>query len=318
MSNKVIGDYTDAITIDGSTHYLLIQPGSSSTAYNKINRNVFLGVSGQPVDISTSQTLTNKVIGTTNSITGNVATFQLSGTNSRLISFALGTTNATTRTVTFPDSDITIVGAANTQTLTNKTLTSPTISGGSIDNTTITVDTISGHTTPNTGTVYGLSVTSGKLGTTALATNAVQASQLATNAIILGYAQIVSAATVASATRSDLSTSLSVTVTVPAGGRDIEIVFFSSGASTSGAAGTGNSIAIMESTTCLGQLNVDQPVVGYKWNPCFSARVSAPSAGSHTYKIQAATSSGTITITAGAANPTVFNPGPAYIMVKAI
>lgn len=186
------------------------------------------------------------------------------------------------------------------------------------------VDTINESTPGNGTTIGGVNIKSGALVTsnsiiTANITDgAVTGSKIATNAIILGYAQIVSAATVASATRSDLSTPLSVTVTVPAGGRDIEIVFFSSGASSSGAAGTGNSIAIMESTTCLGQLNVDQPVVGYKWNPCFSARVSAPSAGSHTYKIQAATSSGTITITAGAANPTVFNPGPTYILVKAI
>ena len=37
------------------------------------------------------------------------------------------------------------------------------ISGGSIDNTTVTVDSIAGHTASTTGTVYGISVTSGAI-----------------------------------------------------------------------------------------------------------------------------------------------------------
>jgi hypothetical protein len=38
-----------------------------------------------------------------------------------------GVTTATTRTITFPDSNTTLVGTTNTQTLTNKTLTEPTL-----------------------------------------------------------------------------------------------------------------------------------------------------------------------------------------------
>lgn len=166
MANKVIGDYTAAITIDGSTHYLLIQPGNASTAYNKINRNVFLGVTGQPVDISTVQTLSNKVIGNTNTVTvaDNLFTIQDNSDNTKQAQFQLsGITTATTRTYTLPNASVTLVGDTSTQTLTNKTLTAPTINNGSITGTTITNDAIVGQTVSNNGTVYGLTITGGKI-----------------------------------------------------------------------------------------------------------------------------------------------------------
>ena len=54
-----------------------------------------------------------------------------------------------------------IVGLTDTQVMTNKTLTSPTINGGTLDNATVTVDSVAGHTVSNTGTVYGMSVAAG-------------------------------------------------------------------------------------------------------------------------------------------------------------
>lgn len=165
MSNKVIGDYTVATTIDGSTHYLLIQPGSASTAYKSINRNVFLGVTGQPVDISTTQTLSNKVVDNTSTVTvkDTLFTLQDDGDTTKQAKFQLSSiTTATTRTYTLPNASSTLADIATAQTLTNKTLTSPVITGGSIDNSTITVDSILGHTDSDTGSIYGINVTNGK------------------------------------------------------------------------------------------------------------------------------------------------------------
>lgn len=183
---KVIGDYTAAITIDGSTHYLLIQPGSSSTAYEKINRNVFLGVTGQPVDISTIQTLSNKILDNTNTITvrDGVFTIQDDVDLTKQARFQLsGFTTGTTRTFTLPNVTDTLVSLTATQTLTNKTITSPSITGGTIDNSTITVDSIAGHTTANSGTIYGISITSSKLPGTSISNASITTTQVAGSTI---------------------------------------------------------------------------------------------------------------------------------------
>lgn len=153
MANqKVIGDYTAAIGIDGSTNYLLIQPGSSSTAYNKINRNVFLGVTGQPVDISSTQNLTNKTLDNTNTVTlkDTLFTIQDDGDVTKQARFQLsGITTGTTRTYTLPNASVTLADTSSAQTFSNKTLTAPILG------------------TPASGTmtnVTGLSLTSGVTG----------------------------------------------------------------------------------------------------------------------------------------------------------
>lgn len=168
MSDMVIGDYTAAVTIDGSTHYLLIQPGTASTAYKKINRNVFLGVTGQPADISSIQALTNKTLDNTNTITAKDSLFTLqdNGDTTKQAQFQLsGITTATTRTYTLPNASSTLADIATAQTFTNKTLTSPAITGGTYDNGTITVDAIGEHTVNNGVTIDGLNIMNGALNT---------------------------------------------------------------------------------------------------------------------------------------------------------
>lgn len=173
MATKVIGDYTAANTIDGSTNFLLIQPGSSSTAYNKINRNVFLGITGQPMDISTSQNVTNKTLNNTNVVTlkDTLFTLQDDSDATKQAQFQLsGITTATTRTYTLPNASSTLADISTAQTFTNKTLTNPVINGGSITGTSITADAIVGQTSATSGTVYGLPISSSKVGTNGVIT----------------------------------------------------------------------------------------------------------------------------------------------------
>jgi hypothetical protein len=165
--STTISALTATSTIDGSADYLVIDTASPN-ATNKINRNTFLGVNGQPADISTVQTLTNKVIGNTNTITAKDTLFTLQddGDTTKQAKFQLsGITTATTRTYTVPNATTTLVGTDVSQTLTNKTLTSPAITGGTIDNSTITVDSIAGHTSATVVTVAGLQISAGVLNT---------------------------------------------------------------------------------------------------------------------------------------------------------
>lgn len=180
--SKVIGDYSAAISIDGANHFLLIQPGNSSTAYNKISRNVLLGVSAQPVDISSSQTLTNKVLGITNTVTliDTLFTLQDNSDNTKQALFQLsGITTGTTRTYTLPNVSDTLVSLTASQTLTNKTLTGPAITGGTIDNSTITVDSIAGHSTSTIVTVANMQISNGVINSA----NAVTSTSIAAGAV---------------------------------------------------------------------------------------------------------------------------------------
>jgi hypothetical protein len=81
-----------------------------------------------------SQTLTNKTLGNTNTITlkDTLFTLQDDGDATKQAKFQLsGITTGTTRVLTVPNADIEIVGKDLAQTLTNKTLTSPVINVGS-------------------------------------------------------------------------------------------------------------------------------------------------------------------------------------------
>lgn len=186
---KVIGDYTAAATIDGSTHYLLIQPGSASTAYKKINRNVFLGITGQPADISSSQNMTNKTLDNTNTVTlkDTLFTLQDDSDMTKQAKFQLsGITTATTRTYTLPNTSSTLVDLSTSQTLTNKTLTAPVITNGSITGTTITTDAIVGQVVATSGTIYGMSISSAKVGSNGVVTASITDSAVTPAKLLAG------------------------------------------------------------------------------------------------------------------------------------
>lgn len=149
-----------------------------------------------------------------------------------------------------------------------------------------------------------------------LATNAVTGDKLATSAITLGYAQIISAFVNSGSDNTLIDvTGLTKTVTVPAGGRDVEVVIKLGSMKTDAGAGTLLTLAVVEGSTVLDSLVWHQAVANYYVPIYWVARIAAPSAGSHTYKLQYSKSAGNVTINAnptGAAN----TPGPAHLRVK--
>jgi hypothetical protein len=307
MTNVTINALPTASTIDAVNDILPIYT-ASSTATQGINRNVFLGISSGPVGLTDSQTLTNKVL-TSPTISGPTLSGTVTGT------YTIG------GTPTFPSSVVTLTSS---QTLTNKVLTSPTINSPTITNATISADTVSGFSTSNSGTVYGISVTTGQItnaaiangtiGSTQIATNGVAASNLATNAITLGYVQITGNISTTS-TSFTQATGLTVTVTIPTGGRRVKVTFQAQSANNA-ATGIGSAISIWRGTvgsgTQIGSMQWTQPVGAYQTNANLIA-TDTPSAGSVTYNVGYLTNNG-----ADAVQIVAAATSPAFILVEAI
>lgn len=98
------------------------------------------------VDLSLTQTLTNKTISTaSNTVTllDNSTSIRDQGDTTKILQFQCsGITTGTTRTVTMIDADLTIVGLTNSQTLTNKTLTSPVVNTGDLNTPVVDIATL--------------------------------------------------------------------------------------------------------------------------------------------------------------------------------
>lgn len=148
MADTKLSALTTIPAVDRAADLLYIVDDSAGTS-NKVTPNTLLGISGDPVGTSDTQTLTNKTL-TSPTVSNPTFSGTLSGT------YTIG------GTPTFPAAVVTLTG---TQTLTNKTLTSPTINTATIANPTLTVDTISEFTSGNGVTIDGLNIKDGTITT---------------------------------------------------------------------------------------------------------------------------------------------------------
>lgn len=130
----------------------------------------------------------------------------------------------------------------------------------------------------------------------------------------LGYAQITANATTTNTTVTAVS-GLSVTVTIPSGGRRVKITAFAGGITQSAASGVVEFTlwdGVVGSGTQIGLSSITAPAASFQEPGVCIAVPSVPSAGSKTYNVgfRSATP-GTSTIVAGTTNP-------AFILVELI
>lgn len=123
---------------NGVTSSPVVTEAHTATLTNKTingNNNTLLNIpdSALPADVvytNDVQSLTNKTLGSTNTVTllDTQFTLQDNASPSKQANFDLSAISAsTTRVVSIPDADITVVGTNNTQTLSNKTLDNSTV-----------------------------------------------------------------------------------------------------------------------------------------------------------------------------------------------
>lgn len=144
-----------------------------------------------------------------------------------------------------------------------------------------------------------------------LPNNTILGNQLATTAITLGYAQSLTNFTTTTVTAFVDVTSLSTTVTIPAGGRRVKVTAFCESFKTTATAGTALSIAIYEGATQLASSDLSQYVTN---SPQLGMCIASftPTAGSHTYKVAVFQgAAGTLTVSGA-------TTAPSFILVELI
>lgn len=240
-TTKQFNTYNLANSVDPVNDLLLIYNGSSATLQN-ISRNTYLALSSAPLGLTDTQSPTNKTFNNTNTITVKDESFTLQNSSSvtkQAVFSASSITAGQTRTITIPDASgtLALLGSSNTFTGTNS-FTGSSWSGGTISNTSISSDNISGFSVSNSGTIYGIGVTTGVISTAnsvngaALTNTSVTASKLATGAT---SATVATLETTTSTSYVDLTTTTdTVTVTIGANGLVLLILTCDHYNSTSG------------------------------------------------------------------------------------
>lgn len=150
---------------------------------------------------------------------------------------------------------------------------------------------------------------------TAIGTNGILASNLATNAITLGYTALTSGNFVTSSSTAVQVPGLTVTVTIPAGGRYVRISAYAPGlwASSSGSRGD---LTIWDGAVGSGTQLQDAWSIASNGGgvvSCLASVIVAPSAGSKTYNVGLHTG-----FSSGNTNLQNATGQPAYILVEAI
>lgn len=311
MNDTTITGLPTALGIDPVADWLAIDRTSLDTT-QKINRNILLGISGNPVGTSDSQTLSNKTLNNTTSLTIKDSNFllQSAADATKQVTFDLtAITTGTTRTIGLPDASGVITLIAATQTLTNKTLTSPTINGGTISNASIAADAIVGFTVSGNGTVYGLTINSGVIQTansvtaTNLATNSVATAAIQNNAVTpnklatgASSATVATSESTASGTPADLATpGPSVTITIGVNGLALIITQAQSSSGTTNAAGLLWVVVSGATTVAAVEIAAQRVATAQTSLPVGAYLMTGLTAGSNTFKLQYSTTTGTQT-----------------------
>lgn len=134
------------------------------------------------------------------------------------------------------------------------------------------------------------------------------------NGGLIGYRQITAPFTSTTTPGYVAVTGMSMPIQIPTG-RSVDITVYCPALKSSAIAGSGVNLAILESSTVLGAASFAEPISNYPFQVNTRAILGAPTAGTHTYTVDASQSAaGTLSV--GAGNGAAGNPGVCFIVAE--